>query len=66
MLWKIFIKGSYLRKSLKSRYSPVSSQSIVGAEATIAGVELWQMLRHGQMENAGGMCLWEHLYSLAV
>ena len=41
-------------------------KSVTGAEATIAGVELWQMIRHCQMENSGQMTLWEQFYSLAV
>ncbi|CAG23626.1 putative transposase [Photobacterium profundum SS9] len=40
-------------------------KSIEGAEASIAGVELWQMLRNGQMKNAGDMPIWEQFYSLA-
>jgi hypothetical protein len=28
-------------------------KSVTGAEATITGVELWQMLRNGQMKHAG-------------
>ena len=32
------------------------------AEASIAGVELWQMLRKGQMKNAGDMPMWEQFY----
>ncbi len=41
-------------------------KSVAGAEATIASVELWQMLRKGQMEDAGEMTLWEQFYSLAA
>ncbi|MBL4815586.1 MAG: DDE-type integrase/transposase/recombinase, partial [Shewanella sp.] len=41
-------------------------KSVSGAEATIAGVELWQMLRRGQMVGAGKMTLWEQFYSLAT
>ncbi len=41
-------------------------KSMTGAKATIAGVELWQMLRKGQMENAGEMTLWEQFYFLAA
>ncbi len=38
----------------------------VAAEATITGVELWQMLRYGQLENSVEMTLWEQFYSLAA
>ncbi len=41
-------------------------KSMAGAEATIADVERWQMLRKGQMKNAGEMTLWEQFYSLAA
>ena len=41
-------------------------KSDAGTEATIAGVELWQMLRKGQLKNAGDMTLWEQFNSLAV
>ncbi len=41
-------------------------KSDAGAEATIAGVELWQMLIKGQLKNAGEMTLWEQFNSLAV
>ena len=41
-------------------------KSVAGAEATIAGVELWQMLRNGQMKDSGEMTLWEQFYSLAA
>ena len=41
-------------------------KSIAGAEASIAGVKLWQMLRHSKMENTGKMTLWEQFYSLAA
>ncbi|NRB41407.1 MAG: hypothetical protein HRU20_23535 [Pseudomonadales bacterium] len=41
-------------------------KSDAGAEATIAGVELWQMLRKSQLKNAGEMTLWEKINSLAV
>jgi putative transposase len=41
-------------------------KSIEGAEASIAVVELWQILRKGQMTNAGDMSAREQFYSLAV
>ncbi|NRB42756.1 MAG: IS6 family transposase [Pseudomonadales bacterium] len=34
-------------------------KSDTGAEATIAGIELWQMLRKGHLKNSGEMTLWE-------
>ena len=41
-------------------------KSIAGAKATIAGVELWQMIRKGQMKGAQGQSVWEQFYSLAA
>ena len=32
----------------------------------IGGVELWQMLRKGQLKNAGDMTLWEQFNALIV
>ena len=64
----------YLNNIVEQSHRPVKwkmrtalgFKSVAGAEATIAGVELWQMLRHGQMENSGDMSLWEQFYSLAA
>ncbi len=36
------------------------------AEATIVGVELWQMLRKGQTKDTGEMAQREQLYSLTA
>ena len=64
----------YLNNMVEQSHRPVKwkmrtalgFKTVAGAEATIAGVELWQMLRNGQMENAGEMTLWEQFYSLAA
>ncbi len=41
---------------IKSRVrTALGFKSMKGAEATIAGVELWQMLREGQMKGTGEM-----------
>ncbi|NQY38402.1 MAG: IS6 family transposase [Alteromonadaceae bacterium] len=64
----------YLNNLVEQSHRPVKwkmrtalgFKSVLGAEATIAGVELWQMLRHGQMENSSKMSLWEQFYSLAA
>ena len=37
-----------------------------GAESTLAGVELWSMIKLEQMEKAEGMTSWEQFYSLAA
>ena len=64
----------YLNNIVEQSHRPVKwkmrtalgFKSVAGAEATIAGVELWQMLRHGQLENSDEMSLWEQFYSLAA
>ena len=64
----------YLNNIVEQSHRPVKwkmrtalgLKSVTGAEATIAGVELWQMLRNGQMKDVGEMPLWEQFYSLAV
>ena len=37
-----------------------------GAESTLAGVELWSMIKLEQMEKVEGMTSWEQFYSLAA
>ena len=64
----------YLNNIVEQSHRPVKwkmrtalgFKSVAGAEATIAGVELWQMLRNGQMKDSGEMTLWEQFYSLAA
>ncbi len=43
-------------------------KSMEGAQATIAGVELWQILRKGQMKNVGAITSSErfHIWTLIV
>ena len=41
-------------------------KSWVGAESTLAGVELCSMIKQGQMINSEGMTPWEQFYSLAA
>jgi putative transposase len=38
----------------------------VGAEATLAGVELCSMLKQGQMIDSEDKTVWEQFYSLAA
>ncbi|MCL1127580.1 IS6 family transposase [Shewanella surugensis] len=40
-------------------------QSWLGAEATLAGVEVWSMIKLGQMKTDRNMTPWEQFYSLA-
>ena len=35
-----------------------------GAESTLAGVELWSMIKLGQMDTTENMTPWEQFYSL--
>ncbi|WP_259649679.1 IS6 family transposase [Shewanella sp. MBTL60-007] len=37
-----------------------------GAESTLAGVEIWSMIKQGQMDTAENMTPWEQFYSLAA
>ena len=37
-----------------------------GAESTLAGVELWSMIKQGQMDTTENMTSWEQFYSLAA
>ena len=37
-----------------------------GAKATLAGVELWSMIKNRQFDNPEGLSVWEQFYALAV
>ncbi|MFC1503562.1 IS6 family transposase [Pseudomonadota bacterium] len=37
-----------------------------GAEATLAGVELWSMIKNGQLNNPEDLSAWEQFYALAA
>lgn len=41
-------------------------KSWIGAESTLAGVEVCDMIKKGQMINSEGMTPWEQFYSLAA
>ena len=41
-------------------------KSWVGAESTLAGVELCSMLKQGQMIDSENKAVWEQFYSLAA
>ena len=41
-------------------------KSWTGAESTLAGVELWSMIKLGQMVTTEPMTPWEQFYSLAA
>jgi len=31
----------------------------VGAKATLAGVDLWSIIKNGQIDNPGGLHIWD-------
>ena len=41
-------------------------KSWAGAESTLAGVEVWSMIKKGQMNTSTEMTPWEQFYSLAA
>lgn len=41
-------------------------KSFESAEATISGIELYRMLKKGQMKNAGDAPAWKQFYELAA
>ncbi|SBT15601.1 IS6 family transposase [Vibrio celticus] len=36
-----------------------------GAKATLAGIELWSMIKNGQLDNPDGLSVWDEFYALA-
>ena len=37
-----------------------------GAKSTLADIELWLMIKNGQLDNPQGLAAWDELYSLAA
>jgi putative transposase len=37
-----------------------------GARATLAGVELWSMIKNGQLDNTEFLSIWDEFYALAA
>ncbi len=37
-----------------------------GAKATLAGVELWSMIKNGQLDNPQCLSVWDEFYALAA
>lgn len=37
-----------------------------GAKATLAGIELWSMIKNGQLDNLNSSSAWDEFYSLAA
>ena len=54
------------RKVKGKMYQCLGWKSWAGAESTIAGVELWSMIKLGQMDTTENMTPWEQFYSLAA
>ena len=36
------------------------------AKATLAGIELWSMIKNGQLDNPDGLSVWGEFYALAA
>lgn len=37
-----------------------------GAKATLVGVELWSIIKNGQLDNPVGLSIWEQFYALSA
>jgi len=37
-----------------------------GAKATLIGVELWSMIKNGQLNNPDSLPVWDEFYALAA
>ncbi|CAK3075333.1 hypothetical protein VCRA2133E348_620018 [Vibrio crassostreae] len=37
-----------------------------GTKATLAGIELWSMIKNKQLDNPEGLSVWEQFYALAA
>ncbi|WP_254303984.1 IS6 family transposase [Shewanella sp. VB17] len=53
------------RKVKEKVHQCLGWKSWEGAESTLAGVELWSMIKLGQMDTTANMIPWEQFYSLA-
>lgn len=53
------------RKVKAKMHQCLGWHSWLGAEATLAGVEVWSMIKQGQMKTDHRMTPWETFYSLA-
>lgn len=64
----------YLNNIVEQSHRPVKRkmgqaltwQSWSGAENTLAGIEVWNMIKNGQMDCEQGMTPWEQFYALAA
>lgn len=54
------------RKVKGKMHQCLGCKSWEGAESTLAGVELWSMIKLGQMDTTEEMTPWEQFYSLAA
>ena len=59
------VKQSY-RKVKGKTHQCLGWKSWEGAESTLAGVELWSMIKQGQMNTTEKMTPWEQFYYLAT
>ena len=68
------LQVKYLNNIVEQSHRPIKRKmrqamgfkSVEGANATVAGVELWQMLRRDQAEGLEGSNATERFYSLAA
>lgn len=64
----------YLNNQVKQSHRKVKGKmhqclgwkSDEGAKATLAGVELWSMIKNGQLDNPDGLSIWDEFYALAT
>jgi transposase-like protein len=60
------VKGKMHQCINASMHQCLEWKSWVGAESTLAGVELCSMIKQGQMIGPEDMTVWEQFYSLAA
>ena len=55
---------SLVNRRVKSKMNQALGwKSADGAKATLAGVELWSMIKNGQLDNPEGLSVWEPFYA---
>nr|WP_229381131.1 DDE-type integrase/transposase/recombinase [Shewanella psychropiezotolerans] len=54
------------RKVKRKMHQCLGWKSWEGAESTLADIELWSMIKQGQMDTTENITSWEQFYSLAA
>ncbi len=54
------------RKVKGKRHNCLGWKSDEGAKATLVGMELWSMIKNAQLDNPGGLSIWDEFYALAT